>query len=167
MDGKGNVDEEATSSYQDAMVNTIQYGAPVVAEDVLLEAIKRLKGMMRSGRPLSKPRLAIKSFLSQKKDSRTLRLRLLLLSKTVTVRLSPAAVAPLPPPMKLLSMTNLARFRKLWRTVLRKIRPRPTKWLSWTTWLFSDGPERAVEDAGCPVRGWWNLLCPACRGFTV
>ena len=44
VDGKGNVDEEATSSYQDAMVNTIQYGAPVVAEDVLFGSDKTLEG---------------------------------------------------------------------------------------------------------------------------
>lgn len=43
-DAEGYVDEEATKSYQDAMVNTVQYGAPIVAEDVLFGGDKTLQG---------------------------------------------------------------------------------------------------------------------------
>lgn len=43
-DAEGYVDEEATKSYQDAMVNTVQYGAPIVAEDVLFGSDKTLQG---------------------------------------------------------------------------------------------------------------------------
>lgn len=44
MDAEGHVDEDATKSYQDAMVNTVQYGAPIVAEDVLFGNDKTLQG---------------------------------------------------------------------------------------------------------------------------
>lgn len=44
VDADGYVDEEATKSYQDAMVNTVQYGAPIVAEDVLFGSDKTLQG---------------------------------------------------------------------------------------------------------------------------
>lgn len=159
VDGKGNVDEEATSSYQDAMVNTIQYGAPVVAEDVLFGSDKTLEGNDAVGQAAIKATFGDKIVPESEKGLQNIKAETAPVVKNSDGQIISGGGRTITATYETPVYDKSGAVQKVVENGVEKNKT-TTHQMDYhgRRGLFSDGPERAVEDAGCPVRGWWNLL---------